>query len=294
MNDSTPSIVRQPLWSAWPTRTDALTAGRGSGSAGTDRATSGQRASVEEIAREFEAMMTNQILRQMRQSELDGEDEGLGAETFTETTDAEFARLMARGSSLGLANAVRRALERQTGAEADDSSPGLSGLRGAQVTVRPAGCRPTVLQPADLHADPAVPLPFPGRVTSHFGWRQDPFGAGPRFHSGIDLAADCGREVDAVADGRVTFAGETPGYGRTVVIEHEGGASTRYAHLAAIDVRAGEPVVAGEIIGTVGQTGRSTGPHLHFELRQNGRPVDPEHAAIRLAGGLKHGVAAAD
>ncbi len=237
--------------------------------------------------------MTNQVLRQMRQSELrDDEDEGLGAETFTETTDAELARLLANGGVMGLANAVRRALERQTAPSDDDSALApASDLRprGALVTVRPAG-----RQPVDDPDGPTVPLPLIAPVTSHFGWRQDPFGAGPRFHNGVDLAAAYGREVDSVADGRVAFAGSAPGYGNTVLVEHAGGASTRYAHLGAIDVHEGENVRAGEALGTVGRTGRSTGPHLHFELLQNGRPVNPELAAARLAASLKHEVAVAD
>lgn len=239
--------------------------------------------------------MTNQVLRQMRQSELrddDDEDEGLGAETFTETTDAELARLLANGGVIGLANAVRRALGRQTTPEADDSAPAQAAglrLRGALVSVPPS-----VRQPVEAQDGPAVGLPFAATVTSHYGWRQDPFGAGERFHRGVDLAAAYGREVDTVADGRVAFAGAAPGYGNTVVVQHAGGASTRYAHLAAIDVHEGESVRAGEAIGTVGQTGRSTGPHLHFELLQNGRPVNPELAAARLAASLKHEVAVAD
>lgn len=293
MNDYTAAVVRQPLLSDWPTPAAAATAGRVTGSTGTEHAQSGQRASVDDLAREFEAMMTNQVLRQMRQSELNGdEDEGLGAQTFTETTDAELARLMANGGVMGLANAVKRALARQTMPSTDDRFAGWTAgpkMGGALVTVRSA-----VRQPVDAPDGPAVPLPFAARVTSHFGWRLDPFGAGSRFHSGVDLAAPCGREVDAVAEGRVAFAGAAPGYGNTVVIEHAGGASTRYAHLAAIDVHAGEKVHEGEAIGTVGQTGRSTGPHLHFELRQDGRPVNPELAAARYRAPLKYEGAVAD
>ena len=110
----------------------------------------------------------------------------------------------------------------------------------------------------------------------------------------MDIAAAYGQEVDAVSEGRVAFAGEAPGYGNTVVIEHSGGASTRYAHLAAIDVYKGERVQAGEAIGTVGQTGRLTGPHLHFELLQNGRPVNPELAAPDLTARSRMWSAGAD
>lgn len=237
--------------------------------------------------------MTRQVLRQMRESQLsDDEDEGFGAATLTDTTDVEFARMLANGSAVGLANAVRRAIERQTMPDVEDSVAAPTGgyqRSGAIVTLRPVS-----RQPAAATDGPAVPLPLQSRITSHFGWRQDPFGAGPRFHSGVDIAAAYGREVDAVSEGRVAFAGEAPGYGNTVVIDHTGGASTRYAHLAAIDVYKGEQVQAGEAIGTVGQTGRSTGPHLHFELLQDGRPVNPELAALRFDASLKNVVAVAD
>jgi murein DD-endopeptidase MepM/ murein hydrolase activator NlpD len=274
-------------------RADAASAAYALRPPGTEHAGSVERARVDELAREFEAMMTRQVLRQMRESQLsDDENEGLGAGTLTDTTDGELARLLANGSALGLANAVRRAIERQTMPAAEDSGPARAGgyqMSGATVTLRPVS-----RQPEAADDGPAVPLPLHSRITSHFGWRQDPFGAGPRFHSGIDIAAAYGREVDAVSEGRVAFAGTAPGYGNTVVIEHPGGATTRYAHLAAVDVYKGERVQAGEAIGTVGQTGRSTGPHLHFELLQDGRPVNPELAALRYDTALKNVAAVAD
>lgn len=104
------------------------------------------------------------------------------------------------------------------------------------------------------------------------------FGAprpGGRTHSGIDYAVGIGTPVRAARAGRVTWAGSSSGYGLRIDLDHGDGVSTRYAHLSRIDVRVGQAVPAGATIGLSGNTGESTGPHLHFELREGGRPVDP-------------------
>lgn len=116
-------------------------------------------------------------------------------------------------------------------------------------------------------------------MSSPFGWRQDPITGGSSFHQGVDLKMAYGRDVKAAAAGTVVFAGTQGGYGQTVVINHEGGRQTRYAHLSAENVRAGDVVSEGQIIGKSGNSGRSTGPHLHFELLVDGHPVDPARDA---------------
>ena len=112
-------------------------------------------------------------------------------------------------------------------------------------------------------------MPTRGRLTSPFGWRN-----GAR-HTGIDLAASTGTVVRASDAGRVSFAGTRGAYGRLVIIDHENGKQTYYAHLNTISVKAGTRVHQDQQVGTVGSTGRSTGPHLHFEVRVNGTPVNP-------------------
>lgn len=118
------------------------------------------------------------------------------------------------------------------------------------------------------------PLPA-ARLTSPFGWRRNPFTGKPALHAGIDLAAPLGTEVYAVGAGTVVEKGEDPVYGKYLVIEHEGGWKSVYGHLseALPDLR--NTVRSGSIIGRVGSTGQSTGPHLHFELRKNGEARDP-------------------
>jgi len=119
-------------------------------------------------------------------------------------------------------------------------------------------------------------------VSSRFGYRMDPFLNRPALHAGIDFVAAAGTEVRATAPGVVIAAGSNGGYGLTVDIRHEGGIVTRYAHLSALLVQEGQRVKAGAPIARVGSTGRSTGPHLHYETRRNGEPVNP---AVFLAAG---------
>lgn len=117
--------------------------------------------------------------------------------------------------------------------------------------------------------------PVTGTITSPFGWRSNPFGGSPEFHQGLDIAAPTGTTVTAAASGTVIMAQWYGGYGNYILIDHGGGFSTGYGHLSAIYVTSGQVVKRGQAIGAVGSTGQSTGPHLHFEIRINGKPVDP-------------------
>lgn len=130
-------------------------------------------------------------------------------------------------------------------------------------------------------------LPVDGVKTSGFGPRHHPILKQVRNHNGVDWAAPTGTPVRAASAGKVSRAGDGGGYGNVVYIEHAGGMETRYAHLNAFakGLRRGSAVVAGQVIGFVGTTGRSTGPHLHFELRVNGRPVNPLSFAGSPGGG---------
>jgi murein DD-endopeptidase MepM/ murein hydrolase activator NlpD len=130
----------------------------------------------------------------------------------------------------------------------------------------------------------------PGEVetSSGYGMRIDPFTRGPAMHTGIDFRADTGEPVRATADGTVTTAGWQGGYGKMVEIDHGNGFATRYGHLSDIGVRLGQRVRSGQIVGKVGSTGRSTGPHLHYETRLNGDAVNPQRflrAGLRLGSG---------
>ena len=117
--------------------------------------------------------------------------------------------------------------------------------------------------------------PVNSRVTSNYGTRKDPFTGKPKKHRGIDFAGKIGTELMAVAPGRVVSAGERVGYGTTVEIDHGLGFTTLYAHLSQIIVSRGDWVRPGTVIGLAGSSGRSTGPHLHYEIRYKGAPFDP-------------------
>jgi murein DD-endopeptidase MepM/ murein hydrolase activator NlpD len=135
----------------------------------------------------------------------------------------------------------------------------------------------------------AVPVrkPVMGEVdmSSPFGVRTDPFLGRPAMHTGIDLRGETGEPVHATAAGKISIAGRDGGYGNMVEIDHGNGLATRYGHLSEIDVTVGQTVRIGQVIGKIGSTGRSTGPHLHYETRVNGEAVNPQkflRAGLRL------------
>jgi len=132
--------------------------------------------------------------------------------------------------------------------------------------------------------------PVVGEVefTSGFGVRVDPFLGRPAMHTGLDFRASTGDPVRATANGKVASAGWAGGYGRMVEIDHGNGLATRYGHLSQIGVKVGDQIKIGQVIGEVGSTGRSTGPHLHYETRIDGEAVDPQkflRAGVRLGAG---------
>jgi len=116
-----------------------------------------------------------------------------------------------------------------------------------------------------------------GWYSSNFGWRIDPFTGLRAFHEGMDFMAEIGEPVHAAAGGVVVYSDLHPQYGNMIEIDHGNGLSTRYAHMSKRLVKVGDVVLSGEEIGKVGATGRATGPHLHFEVRQNGAPLNPAH-----------------
>lgn len=120
------------------------------------------------------------------------------------------------------------------------------------------------VMPADIHM-----------ISSGFGYRRDPFTGGAAMHKGLDFRGPVGAPIHAAAAGRVSFVGRKSGYGKVVEITHGNGLTTRYAHMSKFAAELGQRVAAGDVIGAIGSTGRSTGPHLHFEVRINNRAVNP-------------------
>jgi murein DD-endopeptidase MepM/ murein hydrolase activator NlpD len=117
--------------------------------------------------------------------------------------------------------------------------------------------------------------PIQAPVTSEFGYRTHPISGAQRLHAGRDYGADTGTPIVSTEDGTVTYATWMQGYGNTIIVDHGGGITSLYAHASALVASEGQSVKAGETVSLVGSTGYSTGPHLHFEIHENGNPVDP-------------------
>jgi murein DD-endopeptidase MepM/ murein hydrolase activator NlpD len=271
-----------------------------------------RRAKVRELAEQFESMFIAQMLRQMRQSMLSddsSESEGLGSQTMTDTIDSQLALTLSRSSRLGLADFLAMAIERQTEGGSAPVSPlpfaleqptaiplhtapagGVSTLREplpptARVTPPAATQVAATLFPVEVQSA-AAPAPPAGTETSAFGWRQDPITGERRFHSGTDVRMAYGQGVRVAAGGRVASVGNQGGYGLTVVVDHGSGVETRYAHLSSAPIKPGDLVESGQVIAQSGNSGRSTGPHLHFEVLEGGKAVDPRSNARLLASAM--------
>jgi murein DD-endopeptidase MepM/ murein hydrolase activator NlpD len=243
------------------TATQVLAPGRAAGGAAPEP----DRAQIRSLAQQFESMLMAQMLREMKQAMApDADRAGLGGQLMGDTVTTELAQALGRAGGLGLAEMLGTALARLdnhlgAGRGADVEAPGLT--------------------PAPPVAGPMAPVADAAGVSSKYGWRLDPMNGQHRFHAGTDLRVAYGQDVRAATAGVVTFAGEQPGYGLVVIVAHPNGLETRYAHLSAAEVSQGATVGAGDVIARSGTSGRSTGAHLHFEVRQHGQPVDPEQVA---------------
>ncbi len=239
------------------------------------------RAQVTQLAQEFEAMLMTQMLREMRRSMLsDDQSGGYGAEAMSDTTDVELGRALSQSGGFGLATVLQSAIRQQVtpsnadaGASAEVAgAPAAAAPPATPIATPPVSSLPALPAPSDNAAPGSAPK---GPVTSPFGLRRDPFTGETRFHAGVDIGLPYGTDVRAAAGGHVVFAGVRGGYGNMVIVEQASGQQMRYAHLSAQAVRAGDAVEAGQVIGQVGDSGRATGPHLHFEVVENGHAVDP-------------------
>jgi murein DD-endopeptidase MepM/ murein hydrolase activator NlpD len=244
--------------------------------------TTADRAKVQRLASEFESMLLNQMLTEMRKTARwsDGEEEEkdmFGGKALFESLDAEFSKVMSRAQGLGLSQQLVTAFDRMQGTKTDqsDTLPAALGTTSIVGDATGAVLDPVAVARQVLDGGDAV-SETNGQVTSGFGWRRDPFTGEARFHKGVDLRAAYGQDVAATAGGKVVFSGNQGDYGTTVVIEHDNGTRSRYAHLSLALVAAGDAVEAGQLVGQAGQSGRATGPHLHLEVvDRNGRPLNP-------------------
>jgi murein DD-endopeptidase MepM/ murein hydrolase activator NlpD len=212
--------------------------------------------------KQLEAFFLRQLLSEAKTQGSD--DGGFAGDTFKQMFDEAVADKMASAGGIGLADVFSKQLAKQAGGSAQ-TSPEVAH------TALPIPHD----QGPSVDGMPRFVLPVAGRASSGYGARFDPIQHKEINHPGFDLAAPTGTTVDAAASGTVTHAGPAGTYGNLVIIKHADGVETRYAHLSATSVKEGDHVDAGQPIGAVGTTGYSTGPHLHFEVRKDGKPIDP-------------------
>jgi murein DD-endopeptidase MepM/ murein hydrolase activator NlpD len=215
---------------------------------------------VRKAARDMEAILLRQMLRS---SGVYGGGEGAGASVRADLFVNALADAVERAGGLGLAETLSRAMG------AEPASPAAAPA----TAVAPRTGAPTPLFPNGLAAGTVTPLA--GHLTSAFGRRIDPFTGAEKEHDGVDVGAPEGSAIRATSAGVVQSAGPRGGYGQAVEIDHGNGLTTLYGHASELLVQEGDVVQAGQEIARVGSTGRSTGPHLHFEVRVGGRPIDP-------------------
>ena len=211
-------------------------------------------------ARQLEAFFLRQLLSEARPQGgvVDG---GFAGDTFKSMLDEAIADKMSAAGGIGMSSMFAKQLGKY------EETPGA---------VPPAALpMPSHELGPEIDGAPRLVLPVVGRASSGYGMRNDPIKHISSLHPGFDLAAATGTPVGSAAGGTVIHAGPAGTYGNLVTVRHENGYETRYAHLSAVTVKEGDVVQPGQQIGAVGTTGYSTGPHLHFEVRHDGKTIDP-------------------
>jgi murein DD-endopeptidase MepM/ murein hydrolase activator NlpD len=254
------------------------------------------------VAAQFEAILLMQLTSALSGSNDDGEDSlfggdggtGLAKKMFSE----QMATAMAEAGGIGLADVIMKSFGVNEAKSADNKLNPLQKTISTVNEIRNSAVRENsnivpakevaettnpIVSPTKIVAENtsasstslSFQLPANGRISSNFGSRFHPIDKKIKFHGGIDVAVPTGTRVNSAADGVVEFAGRRGGYGNLVIVRHADGRETRYAHLDKILVAVGDPVSGGQEIAKSGSTGKSTGPHLHFEVRENGQVVNP-------------------
>ncbi|MEK6531447.1 MAG: peptidoglycan DD-metalloendopeptidase family protein [Deltaproteobacteria bacterium] len=240
-------------------------------------------AEIRRAVKEFESLFISQMLKEMRSTVMQSElmHSSNSEDIYTSMLDTELSKVMANSGGIGLGDMLLRQL-----------SVGAESGKGASVGTQMQGYRPAVEHGVHApHADETphhnhglepeaveggIRPPVKGVLSSAYGLRKDPITGDDKFHHGMDIAAAEGSPIYPAAPGRVVFSGLRPGYGNVVEVLHADGTITRYAHNQKNLVSQGDSVTKSKPIAYVGSTGRSTGPHLHFEVLKDGSSVDPE------------------
>lgn len=248
-------------------------------------------ANSKEAAKQLEAFFLRRMLAEMRSSQTDGLfSGGYAGKMFQDMLDEAIADQMSESGDIGVAKLMERDFGGALSKGQGDAQPvsltrppseQVASVRRATQAYRVSRAQP--IEDADVEdarwnraASSLRTLPVDAPQSSDFGRRIHPVTGERSFHEGVDLAAPLGSAVKASAPGVVVRAERAGSYGNLVVVDHGGGLETRYAHLQDISVDVGTQLATGEVLGSVGATGRATGPHLHFEVRRGGKAVDPE------------------
>lgn len=249
---------------------------------------------LKEVCTDFEAIFIEKLWGEMKKSV---SKNGLFSDPinnqYMDLFDFEFSKKLAQGGGIGLSkflyNNLVNQLEKKSEHTTEPKNIKIQGANNIQKKIDP-------LEQIEQHSDildkvnkiandiekkhdskrpVKIILPVPGEISSYFGMRIDPFLGEKKMHNGIDIAAPIGTDIKAATDGEVIFSGEKKGYGKVVIIKNKAGLETIYAHNKENLVHIGDNVKKGDVIAKVGLTGRTTGPHVHFEVRINNRPVNP-------------------
>ena len=221
---------------------------------------------LRQACQQFESLFLHQIMKGMRKTVVEGEilHGGNAEKIFMDMKDQAVSENMAESGGLGLAEILYSQL----------LEPEEGGLGRTNRTLESYRIRPREKE-EPVSGREEFTLPVEGRLSSGYGMRVHPILNQEMMHHGIDLAAPEGTGIKAASAGRVSFSGWSKGYGNLVEVDHGQGIISRYGHNSENLVKVGDEVKAGQLLGRVGSTGRSTGPHLHFEIRKDGRAIDP-------------------
>lgn len=240
------------------------------------------KAQLKTLAEQFESTMVSQMLKGLQASMFDSEDEGGGSSGIGPLSDALFNELsmtITKSGGLGISKAMMGPLSSQVTAT---QSPATAGSSAPDLAATAAATR-AASGVASLQSLNPTGIALPGRVSSAYGMRKDPISGEGKMHSGTDIPMPYGSDVRTAGAGTVVSVQEAGGYGLQVVVDHGDGVTTRYAHLSESSVKPGDTVAKGQVIAASGNSGRSTGPHLHFEVLSQGRAIDPQsHQAANL------------
>lgn len=246
---------------------NALTSGVAKTGAATGANAGLDKAQIKTLAEQFESTMVSQMLKGLQSSMFEGEDSDAG-NSIGPLSDALFNELsmaITKAGGLGIANAMMAPLTQQTGSTTPDLAATAKATSGVQVSA---------IEPS---LQPLTPGPVPlDRISSAYGVRKDPVSGDTKMHKGTDIPMPIGSDVRTAGSGKVVSVGEVSGYGLQVVVDHGDGVTTRYAHLSASAVKPGDTVSRGQVIAASGNSGKSTGPHLHFEVIAQGKTIDPQ------------------